>query len=132
MSVIFSVIICTYNRVGLLSGALESIGHQKFDNKKFEIIVVDNNSTDYSKSLVESFIKKYPNTRYIIEPHQGLSFARNRGWMEARGEYVAYIDDDARAEKNWLEVALMCFKEIQPEPKVVGGPILPYYTIEKP
>ena len=116
-----SIVICTYNRVELLSSALASVAVQTASSEEYEIIVVDNNSTDSTMELVTKFSRTHPDVRYVHEPVQGLSHARNRGWQEAQGEYVAYIDDDARAENRWVE-AIAAFAAKRPEAAAFGGP----------
>lgn len=128
---LISVVICTYNRADLLSGALDSLLQQSLDQSQFEIIVVDNNSTDSTPDVVAQYLS-YPHIRYIHEASQGLAHARNRGYKEARGRYVAYLDDDARADPEWLRSILDIFDNIVPEPLAVGGPIYPFYLSQKP
>jgi len=127
-----SVVICTYNRGNLLADALSTACNQTLDPSIYEVIVVDNNSTDNTHGVVEGYRRRFSNVRYFFEPQQGLSYARNRGWREARGEYVAYIDDDARAGKNWLKTASALLANTKPAPLCLGGPILPFYTTTKP
>jgi glycosyltransferase involved in cell wall biosynthesis len=127
-----SVIVCTYNRLELLGGALRTLCHQTLDRSAYEVIVVDNNSNDGSRQLVDEFCRRFSNVRYCFEPQQGLSYARNRGLQEARGKYVAYIDDDARAGENWLKTALALLENTKPVPLCLGGPILPFYSTTKP
>jgi glycosyltransferase involved in cell wall biosynthesis len=130
---LMSVVVCTFNRANLLVDALHTLCHQTLDKSKYEVIVVDNNSTDGTRELVEEFCRRFSHVRYCFESQQGLSYARNRGWQEARGKYVAYIDDDARAGENWLKTALTLFEKAKPGPLCLGGPILPYYsTTNKP
>ena len=116
-----SVVICTYNRVDLLAHVLCSVAEQSVPPEQYEIIVIDNNSIDSTREFVERFNQSHSNVRYIYEPQQGLSHARNRGWQEAKGEYVAYIDDDARAQKDWIET-IAAFTERQPAAVAFGGP----------
>src|SRR5688572_27249140 len=130
--IILSVVVCTYNRADLLSRLLESFRTQAFEAQRYEIIVVDNNSTDNTSSVVREFCPSFSNLRYFLEPQQGLSHARNRGWRKARGQYVAFMDDDARASRDWVETALRCFGWIRPEPLAIGGKILPAYDAPKP
>ncbi len=128
---LISVVICTYNRADLLPGALDSVLRQSLDQSQFEIIVVDNNSTDSTPDVVAQYLS-YPHIRYIHEASQGLAHARNRGYKEARGKYVAYLDDDARADPEWLKSILDVFNNTVPEPLAVGGPIYPFYLSQKP
>jgi len=110
---------------------LQSIYDQTLSKADYEVIVVDNNSTDDTTIVVESF-KSFGNLRYLTEPRQGLSYARNTGWENALGRYVAYIDDDALAAPDWLKVAYDLIHSIQPSPDCLGGPIYPFYTSPKP
>lgn len=130
---ILSAVICTYNRADLLVGAIESLARQTLPPEAFEILVVDNASTDRTASVVEECIRRYAShrIRYLHEARQGLGYARNTGYRQAQGAYVAYLDDDARAKEDWLEKALACFAE-HPELYCVGGVILPFYTTPKP
>lgn len=125
-----SVVICTYNRAELLRQALESIGRQSHPRHGYEVIVVDNNSTDHTRSVAESFAREQPNLRYLLEREQGLSRARNLGWQQARGEYVAYMDDDSRAPPDWLDRARDVID--RHAPSVFGGNVFPWFDSEKP
>lgn len=95
-----SVVICTHNRADSLARTLASLTTQTLSHDDFEVLVVDNASTDHTANVVGTF----PNlpVRYIYEPTLGLSIARNTGWHAARGEYVAFLDDDAVAVPDWL------------------------------
>lgn len=127
---IISVIVCTYNRVSLLDGALESVCAQTINSALFEIIVVDNKSTDSTKSLVEHYCANHQNIRYVLEENQGLSYARNRGLLESRGQYVAYIDDDCKVPSKWLSIANAIIENVTPT--VFGGPFFAFYNTPKP
>jgi len=129
-SPLISIVVCTYNRAKLLAGVLKTLCEQRFDASDYEVIVVDNNSIDDTLMTVESFCSQYANIQYYFEPHQGLSQARNRGWQEANGEYVAYIDDDCLASERWLEVAKDIIETHSPH--VFGGPYFAYSNSPKP
>lgn len=101
-----SVIIATYNRAYILSECLESLACQTAAPDLFEVIVVDNNSTDNTAEVVASFADKVPNLRLIKEPSQGLGHARNAGMAAAQGVWVASLDSDAKADKDWVAVIL--------------------------
>ena len=124
-----SVVICTYNRTELLALALDSLGKQTLDAARYEILVVDNNSTDDTRAVVMEFMPRV-NVRYILERRQGLSHARNRGYQEAQGTYIAYIDDDVKVPPHWAETIKTLGEERAPT--VMGGPIIPFYLTEKP
>lgn len=125
-----SIIICTFNRSQYLSSALDSICPQVAHHGKAEVLVVDNNSTDETARIVQGFCRQYTFVRYIFESNEGLSHARNRGWQEAYGEYVGYLDDDAKAGPNWLGEALKIIEEHKPD--FFGGPFYPFYDSHKP
>jgi glycosyltransferase involved in cell wall biosynthesis len=100
-----TVVLCTYNRARILAKALESVATQAMPQSVgWETLVVDNNSTDDTPHVVEDFQRRYPERiRYLFEPQQGLSYARNAGIREARGDILAFIDDDETADPRWLE-----------------------------
>jgi glycosyltransferase involved in cell wall biosynthesis len=127
---IISVIICTYNRAELLKNVLQDVCEQTLADSEFEVILVDNHSTDQTRAVAESFCQRYANVRYCFEAQQGLSHARNRGWREARGEYLAYLDDDCQVPTQWLAVAKGII-ELQ-APIVFGGPYYAFYNSAKP
>lgn len=126
-----SVIISTYNRCRLLPSAIESVLAQECD-ASYELIVVDNNSTDETRRVVESFIEAgAPNLRYIFEGKQGLSHGWNAGIAQARGEIVAFTDDDLCVERNWVDEIKRAF-DAHPEVDFVGGRVLPRWPVEPP
>lgn len=100
-----TVILCTHNRCQLLARALESIAHSVLpETTEWEVVVVDNKSSDQTHDVVAGFCNRDPNRfRYIHESQQGLSYARNTGIREARGEILAFTDDDIIVEKDWLQ-----------------------------
>jgi len=99
-----SVLVCTYNRSKTLKVAVESIALQTLPQSiKWEIVVVDNNSTDQTRQVVQQLQRRYPELiRYLFEPKQGISNARNSGIAVARGEILAFLDDDETAGPDWL------------------------------
>jgi glycosyltransferase involved in cell wall biosynthesis len=99
-----SLIVCTYNRCQSLTETLESIAAQVVpDSVEWEIVVVDNNSTDSTRTVVEESSKKWPGRfRYIFEGRQGLSAARNSGIRNSRGMVLAFTDDDVITDPHWL------------------------------
>ncbi len=115
-------IICTHNRERYLERCILSLFDQSLDEEQYEILVIDNGSTDSTKEICDRFIDR-PNFHYIFEPILGLSQARNTGWQNAKGMYVGYIDDDATADSLWFEMALESFHSSSPEPEWVGGPV---------
>jgi GT2 family glycosyltransferase len=99
-----SVLVCTYNRARNLAETIKSVLAQSFpDSETWETLVVDNNSNDQTRQVVEELQRQFPNRiRYIFEPNQGISNARNTAIRAACGEILAFIDDDETADANWL------------------------------
>jgi glycosyltransferase involved in cell wall biosynthesis len=125
-----SIVICTYNRANLLLDCLNSLAPQSAQSEQYEVIIVDNNSKDQTLEVARSFTEQYPNIRYVKEDNQGLSYARNRGRREARGEYIAYVDDDCRIPDQWVATADKIIRHIYPG--VFGGPYYAFYDTRKP
>ncbi len=100
-----TVILCTYNRRQCLAKVLESIAVQTVPpSVEWEILVVDNNSTDGTRAMVEEFSRKsLAPVRYTTEQQQGLSYARNAGIRNAQGDIMVFTDDDVEVEPGWLE-----------------------------
>lgn len=131
MNILISAIICTHNRAGYLTKAIQSLVDQCTPKDKYEIIIVDNCSNDSTKAVVEQFTGKV-NIRYIYESTLGLSYARNTGWRNARGKYIAYLDDDAIACPVWLDKILEVFDTVTPMPGCVGGKTMPLWEVLRP
>jgi len=131
MNIQISAIICTLNRSAYLKKAIQSLIDQTLPKEQYEIIVVDNGSTDNTKTIVEGF-KYFKNLHYIYEPIIGLSQARNTGWQNAQGKYVTYLDDDAIACPEWLARIVKAFGTVRPRPGSVGGKIEPIWEVERP
>jgi glucosyl-dolichyl phosphate glucuronosyltransferase len=117
---LFSVVTYTFNREKLLAQVMESVCSQSVSSDLY----------DGTRSVVENCAAKFPNVRYVWEKKQGSSAARNRGWREAIGDYVAFIDDDAKAPATWLQVAESVIRDQTPD--VMGGPVYPFYLSPKP
>jgi glycosyltransferase involved in cell wall biosynthesis len=132
MSVYISAIVCTLNRANYLRKALQSLVSQTLDMNLYEILVIDNCSTDNTKQVATEEFAQIPNLSYLFEPVLGLSQARNTGWQNAIGKYVAYLDDDAIASPQWLEKILEVFETVQPQPACVGGKVTPIWEAPKP
>jgi glucosyl-dolichyl phosphate glucuronosyltransferase len=99
-----TVILCTYNRCGDLARALDSVMASEMPaSVLWEVLVVDNNSSDQTRELIEDFCRRYPGRlRYLSEPQPGKSYALNAGIREASGDVLAFADDDANVEPTWL------------------------------
>lgn len=127
-----SVVVCTHNRAPLVALALGSLVRQKMDPLEFEILVVDNASSDGTPTVVANVGRERQNVRYIHEPTLGLNRARNRGLNESRGGIVAFIDDDAVAAPDWLLRMQEAFSTVTPIPGCVGGRIDPLWPCTRP
>ncbi len=126
-----SVVLSTYNRGPLLESAVRSVLAQQQGGPTFELIVVDNNSTDGTAGIVERVTREDARVRYVLETRQGLSFARNAGILQTRAPFVAFTDDDVRAEADWLAAIVRAFEE-HPGADVVGGRVLPMWPSPPP
>lgn len=133
--IVISAVMCTYNRAHLLEKSLNHLCEQTLAPELYEIIVVNNNSTDNTDAVVAAKQAAYPEQtiRLLHEPNQGLSFARNTGWQAAHGKYIAFIDDDSLASSGWLAAILAGFSDWEEDaPASVGGPYLVHYPTEPP
>ena len=126
-----TAVICTFNRENYLSKAIQSLVQQSMPKEYYEIIVVDNNSTDRTREVAASF-ESEPNFRYLFEPVQGLCQARNTGCKHARGEFVAYLDDDAVAVPGWVQAVAESFEKADRSVGCVGGAIDILWEIPRP
>lgn len=122
-----SVLVCTFNRRKDLAGMLESALAQRTDDFSFEILVVDNNSTDGTGQLVQDLIQAgHPNLRYAFEPRQGKGFALNTGLDQIRGTIFAIGDDDLVFPPDYLAALMRAFRA-NPHAACVGGKVLPLW-----
>src|ERR1044072_4820738 len=100
-----TVIIATYNRAGMLGPAVESVLKQDAGDLRFEVIVVDKNSPDHTREVVESYIARgHTNLSYLFEPRQGVAHARNHALAHARAPVIAFTDDDVRVAPDWVRM----------------------------
>lgn len=123
-----SVVIATYNRAADLVRTLESLTEQSYPAELWECVAVDNNSKDDTRARFEEFQKAHPqlNLRMVGESNQGLSWARNRGIAESRGEIIAIIDDDETVNSDFVRGYVELF-ESHPEVSAAGGRVIPHY-----
>lgn len=128
-----SVVICSYNRADYIIQAIESLHHQTLSGDQFEVLVVDNNSIDNTGELVMEYKRKYPdfNLYYLTEQRQGASFARNTGAEFAKAKLLCFMDDDAVAEKDYLQ-RIVAFFAVHHDATGLGGRIIPRYIPEEP
>ena len=123
-----SIIVCTYNRDKYLYGALKCIAENGFPADAYEIILVNNMSTDNTEAECQRFGHDYPdvNFHYFVETSQGLSFARNRGIKESRGETLLFLDDDSYIQQDYLKNLQRQLND-HPEADAFGGKIDPIF-----
>ena len=126
-----SVIMCTYNRAAMLAPAIESILNQETGGIRFEFVVVDNNSIDETRAVIESYISRGENIRYLFEGKQGSSNARIAGTANTTAPILAFTDDDVRVQPNWVEIIKKKFDEY-PDVAFVGGKVLPDWEATPP
>lgn len=126
-----SIVVCTYNRAESLRDTLRALHALKPSaNRHWEVIVVDNNSNDHTRTVVEEAQRDWPLLRYAFVIQQGLSHARNHGIACARGEVVLFTDDDVLPEPDWLEVTLAGLEKYQAD--ACGGYIAPIWEAPPP
>ena len=120
------VVICTWNRCRLLAPTLERLREVEIpQNVDWQVIVIDNNSTDNTAATLQGFAGRLP-LRTLFEPRPGLSNARNRAVAEATGDYLVWTDDDVLVDRRWLAAYAQAF-ERWPTAAFFGGPIEPWF-----
>ncbi|ALS20722.1 MULTISPECIES: glycosyltransferase [Paenibacillus] len=125
-----TVAICTFNRAEYLEKTINSVLVQSYPDTEYEILIIDNNSTDHTAQLVMPIVEKEHHVRYVLEVNKGLSYARNRAIAEAKGEFILFLDDDATACQDWIRHILDCFQD--EKVACVGGKINPVWEKSVP
>jgi glycosyltransferase involved in cell wall biosynthesis len=125
-----SVIICTYNREDIILETLPAIAEQTVDPSTYEILIINNNSTDNTETVIKNFQSIYSNIRIHNENQLGLSHARNTGFKNAKYNWIVYIDDDAKANKNFIEQLGSTIQNYNFD--CIGGLYLPWHKYPKP
>jgi GT2 family glycosyltransferase len=135
-SISVCVAICTRNRATELARVLEGLKDLKYPSELLQVSIVDNGSTDQTQQIAEAWCASRTNAVYLREARAGLPFARNRAWQETGAELVAYIDDDAIPEMDWLERLAEAYrveKDRSPSPCLaIGGRVRLSLPKEKP
>jgi glucosyl-dolichyl phosphate glucuronosyltransferase len=127
-----SVVVSTFNRAVLLTAALDSLVSSQPGGVRHEVLVVDNNSTDTTAHVIQSYIARgHSQLRYAFEPRQGMSYARNTGIELARAPIVAFTDDDISVTPGWIATLKQALDD-HPEADCVGGKVLPRWTRPPP
>lgn len=121
-----SVIICTWNRSTSLRETLASIERMRNSTDiEWEVIVVDNNSTDDTASTIDEFLQRLP-LKHLFEPNAGKSHALNTAIKAASGKHLVFTDDDVLVAENWLMAYADAFAR-HPEHSLFGGSIEPLF-----
>jgi glycosyltransferase involved in cell wall biosynthesis len=130
-SLLISVVLCTRDRADLLDKAMASVVTQDFPKEAYEIIVVDNGSSDHTAAVAKAYAAQ-ANVRYVREERVGLCIARNTGWQAAHASYVVLIDDDAIARPGWLTAIADAFLHSPGTVGVIGGRVDPIWISPRP
>lgn len=133
MNPYISIIICTYNREKYIKESVLSILNQKMIDLEYELIIVNNNSTDKTHYICQSILANYPTKKiiYYIEKRQGLSVARNKGIELSNGEIIVFIDDDAMARTGFLQEISSNY-QLDQKIHASGGRIYPKFESKSP
>jgi glycosyltransferase involved in cell wall biosynthesis len=127
-----TILICTYNRADYLERTLDSLAGTSARGFSWDVLVVDNNSSDETRAVVERRIGRFPvRLRYFFESRQGKSNALNTGMAAARAAIIVFTDDDVVVSPRWLDAAVRPLLE-QPEIDYTGGPVRPIWTVPRP
>lgn len=128
-----SVIVPTWNRARTLAALLASLLDQDPGGVRYEIVVVDNNSTDDTRQVVETIAARAAAgmVRYVFEPRQGVSYARNTGVAATTAPVVVFVDDDGIAGRDWVRSMRRAFDE-HPEADCIGGRVAPRWITPRP
>jgi glucosyl-dolichyl phosphate glucuronosyltransferase len=124
-----SVVLSTYNRCETLPKALARLAQQEARGVEYEILVVDNNSSDGTRGVIEEFAAREARIRPLFEARQGLSYGRNTGIRYARADVIAFTDDDVEAAGDWIRQLHRAAVKY-PEAEFLGGRVLP--LLEEP
>jgi glycosyltransferase involved in cell wall biosynthesis len=131
----FTVAIRTYNRAQSLRLVLDALQNQiETDRLEWEIVLIDNNSTDHTAALVQQHYAHWPANitfRYVLETHQGAAIARRRAIQEAQSPLIGFLDDDNVPSPNWVAAAYH-FAQTHPQVAAFGGKSLPVFASPPP
>ena len=126
-----SVVVSTHNRQEDLRAALDPLLHQ-VGNVPYEVLIVDNNSTDGTRRVIEQAIESSPvPLKYLFEPRQGVSYGRNTGILHARAPIIAITDDDCRPAPDWVASIVRAFEKY-PDVDCIGGRVVPTWPDHVP
>ena len=125
-----SVIIPTRNRAAFLESALDSIAHQDWAKTEFEVIVVDNGSTDSTGDVCGRNACRFAHFARLYASDPGLHVGRHMGMARARADLLVFADDDIEADRGWLRSVFETFQN--EDPALVGGPVIPRFEVAPP
>ena len=121
-----SVIVCCYRGEETIEECLKSLCAQSHENEKYEVIIVDDDSIDDSTARIKKFLSnkrnKFPIIKYFKKENKGLSVARNFGIEKASGSLISFIDEDAKADKDFVSSVVTKFK-LNPQINCLGGKV---------
>lgn len=124
--------ICTYQRYEYLGKAIDSLLDQTRDADDYEILILDNTPDCEQRAEWAARYQDHPRVRYMTLDRPGLANARNVAAEEARGEILAFLDDDAVADREWVDSYINGFREGGPEAQIAGGPVRPIFEVPRP
>ncbi|HNY84073.1 MAG TPA: glycosyltransferase [Anaerolineaceae bacterium] len=131
-SVGLTIVIATYNACGLIEKTLDCLlKMEKVSGLPWEILVVDNNSTDGTPEFVRSLWKDPSRLRILNEPNQGTGFAKFRGMIEAKYTYIGFVDQDNWVDSDWMLTAIKAIESAS-KAAVICGRGMPVFGAEKP
>lgn len=126
-----SVVMSTFNRPDVVGMALESLSAQQTTDLSYEIVVVDNNSTDNTRQVVDSYMQRDSHLRYIFEKQQSFAYGRNAGLAMAQSDFIAFCDDDITVPPDWVGKLHASLTKYQ-EADFIGGKVLPLWKTDPP
>jgi glycosyltransferase involved in cell wall biosynthesis len=126
-----AVIVPTFNRVSSVARLLDSLCCQRSGDIRYDVIVVDNGSSDGTPDVVAEYGRQFPFVRCVREARPGASNARNRGILSTNARILAFIDDDVRASPDWIAAILLAFDQ-HPEIHCLGGRVEPVWPRTPP
>jgi glycosyltransferase involved in cell wall biosynthesis len=126
-----SVVIPTFDRADLVAGTIDRIEHQTVSRESYDVLVIDNNSSDHTQSVLVQKAVRYPNLRLFSQRKRGAAATRNVGIREATGDIILFIDDDIQAEPNLIEAHLE-YHAANPNSSIIGSVASPWDTVTDP
>jgi glycosyltransferase involved in cell wall biosynthesis len=126
-----SVVIPTKNRSAMVAQAIDHVEDQTFPKDQYEVIVIDNDSVDDTRSVLESKARLYPNLKFGFQEKPGAAATRNAGLRMATGELIVFVDDDVQAEPSLIE-AHFSHHQKEPGDSFIGAVTIPWGEITDP